>query len=79
MLDAIIFNDTKVIKARIYGKKTSGGKIEMLFNKPLNNNKFLVFLKGKVKAGTKVIFENNLALEVIELCKNIDVINIHGF
>ena len=37
----IIFNDTKVIKARIYGNKNSGGKIELLLNSPLENNKFL--------------------------------------
>ena len=28
----IIFNDTKVIKARIFGAKSSGGKIELLLN-----------------------------------------------
>ena len=27
---AIIFNDTKVIKARLFGKKASGGKMELL-------------------------------------------------
>ena len=28
----IIFNDTKVIKARLYGTKSSGGKVELLIN-----------------------------------------------
>ena len=40
----IFFNDTKVIKARIFGKKQSGGKIELLFNKPFANDTFLVYL-----------------------------------
>jgi len=30
----IIFNDTKVIKARLYGHKESGGAIELLINRP---------------------------------------------
>ena len=33
----IIFNDTKVIKARIYGKKSSGGAVELLLNQWLQN------------------------------------------
>lgn len=28
------FNDTKVIKARIYGNKASGGKIELFLHQP---------------------------------------------
>ena len=35
---ALIFNDTKVIKARIYGFKPSGGKIELLINRALDAN-----------------------------------------
>ena len=31
---AIIFNNTKVIKARLYGHKASGGKVELLINRP---------------------------------------------
>lgn len=64
---AIIFNDTKVVKARIYGQKASGGKIEMLLNQPLGNSLFSVFIKGSVKTGTILSFENGLKGEIIEL------------
>jgi len=57
---AIILNDTKVIKARIYGKKESGGKIELLLNSPLCDNRYLVYIRGRVKVGTKLYFDNNL-------------------
>lgn len=63
----IFFNDTKVIKARIFGKKDSGGKIELLFNKPLSNNRYLVFIRGKVKEGTVLYFKNNLNCKVISI------------
>ena len=56
----IILNDTKVIKARIYGKKASGGKVELLLQKPLELNRFLVNIRGKVKIDTKLFFDNSL-------------------
>ncbi|SHO80499.1 S-adenosylmethionine:tRNA ribosyltransferase-isomerase [hydrothermal vent metagenome] len=63
----IFLNDTKVIKARIYGKKLSGGKLEFLLNKPLDDNRYLVMIRGRVKKGTVVYFDNNLTAEVITL------------
>jgi len=64
---AIILNDTKVIKARIFGKKESGGKIELLINSPLPDNEFLVYIRGRVKAGVKLYFEQGLTATVIDL------------
>jgi len=63
----IFFNDTKVIKARIFGHKDTGGKIELLFNKPYINDTFLVYMRGRVKVNTVITFENNLIVKVIEL------------
>jgi len=64
---SVILNDTKVIKARIFGKKETGGKVELLLNSPLQNNTFLVYIKGKVKEGTKLLFEKNLYAIVLKL------------
>lgn len=64
---AIFFNDTKVIKARIYGKKQSGGKIEILFHHPLEDNKFLIQIKGKVKEGDVLEFDDNLKAKIIKI------------
>ena len=66
----LIFNNTKVIKARIFGKKDTGGKIELLLNRPLENDKFSVFIRGKVKVGSKLIFDEGLSAVVIELCSD---------
>ncbi len=63
----IYLNDTKVIKARIYGKKESGGKVELLFNKPLFMNRYQVMIKGKVQEKSKLYFDDNLIAEVLEL------------
>lgn len=64
---AIIFNDTKVIKARIFGAKDSGGKIEMLLNQPLGGCNFSCFIKGSVRAGQNLEFPNSLKAQVLEL------------
>ncbi|MEA3512101.1 MAG: tRNA preQ1(34) S-adenosylmethionine ribosyltransferase-isomerase QueA [Campylobacterota bacterium] len=63
----IFFNDTKVIKARIFGHKQTGGKIELLFNKPLNDNKYLVYLRGKVLVGNILTFDDDLKVEILKL------------
>ncbi len=63
----ILLNDTKVIKARIFGHKQSGGKVELLFNKPLLNNEFLCLIGGKVKVGTLLKFDNDLEACVLKL------------
>jgi S-adenosylmethionine:tRNA ribosyltransferase-isomerase len=61
-----IFNDTKVLKARVFGKKASGGKIELLLNRPFNDS-FLVYIRGKVKVGMNLYFDENLEAVVEKL------------
>jgi S-adenosylmethionine:tRNA ribosyltransferase-isomerase len=63
----IFFNDTKVIKARIFGTKPTGGKVELLFNKPLTNNTYLVFIRGKVQENLELTFPNDLKVVVLKL------------
>ena len=64
---ALIFNDTKVIKARLYGHKPSGGKIELLINRALNAYDVNVYIRGKVKIDTAILFDENLQAVVKEL------------
>jgi len=64
---SILLNDTKVIKARIFGKKQSGGAVELLLNRPLDNDRYQVMIRGKVSIGTKLYFQNDLTAEIIEL------------
>ncbi len=64
---AILFNDTKVIKARLYGNKESGGAVELLINRPLDAYRINVYVRGRVKEGTKLLFERNLVATVIQL------------
>lgn len=36
--DVLVFNDTRVIKARLFGVKSTGGKVEVLVERVLHNN-----------------------------------------
>ncbi|RUM45578.1 MAG: tRNA preQ1(34) S-adenosylmethionine ribosyltransferase-isomerase QueA [Hydrogenimonas sp.] len=65
---AIIYNNTKVIKARLFGEKPSGGKIELLINRQLDANRYNVLIRGKVKPQTELIFDDQLKATVLELC-----------
>jgi len=43
--DLLIFNDTKVIPARLYGRKASGGKVECLVERILSSHRVLAQLR----------------------------------
>lgn len=64
---AVLLNDTKVVKARVFGKKESGGEVEVLLNAPLQENLYSVYIRGRVKQGTKLFFDENMHGEIIEL------------
>ena len=60
----VFLNDTRVIKARIFGKKESGGRVELLFNKSLDAHHALVMIRGKVREGTRLFFDKSLVATV---------------
>ena len=64
---ALVFNNTKVIKARLYGHKSSGGKVELLINKALNAYDISVYIRGRVKEGTLLEFAAGLQARVVTL------------
>ncbi|ONI44610.1 tRNA preQ1(34) S-adenosylmethionine ribosyltransferase-isomerase QueA [Candidatus Epulonipiscioides gigas] len=68
--DCLILNDTKVIPARLFGTRQTGGKIEILLLKRLEDNCFEVLVKpGKnAKIGDILTFGNGiLSGEVIDI------------
>lgn len=65
--DLLVMNNSKVIPARLYGKKESGGKIELLIERLQGNNSFLAHIKASKspKAGTRIHLDNDWCLEVL--------------
>lgn len=64
--DCLIFNNTKVIPARLFGQKESGGKVELLIERIVDESNFLSHVKASnaPKAGAKLHIENQFWVEV---------------
>jgi S-adenosylmethionine:tRNA ribosyltransferase-isomerase len=57
--DCLVINTTKVVPARLYGKKKTGGKVEILFLNPTAfGSKHIVLMKPYVKSGDTIYFED---------------------
>ena len=66
--DVLVFNDTRVIKARLYGVKASGGKIEALVERVTGAHEALVQMRAShpPRPGTRLTFNALLEAEVLE-------------
>ena len=74
--DLLIFNDTRVIKARLFGKKITGGKVEIMIERILNNHHALAHLKTSKKIFDGTIFEVNEDVSVKVVRKENDLFYI---
>ncbi len=56
--DCLIFNDTRVMKARLYGRKATGGRVELLVERLRDTHEALCHMKGSkgVKEGALLHF-----------------------
>lgn len=60
--DLIIFNDTKVLPARLFGSKVSGGKVEVMLLNEIATGIWECLAKPgkKLKEGTQILFSHGL-------------------
>jgi len=65
--DLLIFNNTRVIPARLFGQKASGGKLEFLIERVVDESTLLTHIKSSrsPKEGSKLVVENSFEVEVI--------------
>ncbi|HEY8507908.1 MAG TPA: S-adenosylmethionine:tRNA ribosyltransferase-isomerase, partial [Steroidobacteraceae bacterium] len=54
--DLLVFNDTRVVAARLIGAKPSGGRVEIFLEQPLAGNEALVQMRASkpIRAGLEV-------------------------
>lgn len=64
--DLLVFNNTKVLKARFYGSKQSGGKIEILIERVLGSQSALAKIRASKspKDGSTVLIDDGLPVKV---------------
>lgn len=65
--DLLVMNDSKVIPARLYGHKMSGGKVELLVERITGEDTFLAHIKASkaLRAGGIIQLEQGQRLEVL--------------
>jgi S-adenosylmethionine:tRNA ribosyltransferase-isomerase len=66
--DELVFNNTKVIPARLFGTKKTGGKIELLLLKHLAEDSWEALCRPakKVEPGTVIEFGKNFSCTILE-------------
>ena len=66
--DLLVFNDTRVIRARLFGEKASGGKIEALIERVLDDHTALAHVRSSKspKPGSRLIFAGRWEAEMLE-------------
>jgi S-adenosylmethionine:tRNA ribosyltransferase-isomerase len=65
--DLLIFNDTRVIKARLFGVKDSGGKVEIMIDRVIDDDRALALVRASraPKTGQCIVVGEGVAVQVV--------------
>lgn len=65
--DVLVVNDTRVVKARLHGRKDSGGEVEVLVERVLDAHRALVQARSSkpLKAGRRIVFSRGVEAEML--------------
>ncbi len=65
--DLLVFNDTRVIPARLYGRKTSGGRVEVLIERLLDQQQALAHIRASKapKSGSRLLLDGGVEATVV--------------
>jgi S-adenosylmethionine:tRNA ribosyltransferase-isomerase len=65
--DVLVVNDTRVIKARLHGRKETGGEVEVLVERVLDERRALAQVRASKtpRAGRRLILHGGLEVEVL--------------
>lgn len=66
--DLLVFNDTRVLPARLHGRKDSGGRVEVLVERVLAEHEVLSHVRASkpLHAGRRLHFDQGVEAEVVE-------------
>ncbi len=85
--DLLVLNNTRVVKARLFGSKPTGGKVEVMLERIINNQEIIAHVRTSksIKLGMLVDLPGNITMEVIQLLdglfklKTLQNINIYEY
>ena len=64
----LVLNDSKVFKARLFARRTTGGKVEVFLVRRSDRDHWLCLLRpsGRIKAGEKLYFDSRNFITVLD-------------
>ena len=70
--DLLVFNNTRVIPARLYGRKASGGKIELLVERMLDDKRVLAHIRASKapKPGAELLLGDDESVSAIMVARH---------
>jgi S-adenosylmethionine:tRNA ribosyltransferase-isomerase len=65
--DRLVFNNTRVIPARVFCRKVTGGRVELLFTKETDGNKWFAVVRPsrRVRKGDSVSVESDESIKLV--------------
>lgn len=65
--DLLVFNDTRVIPARVFGRKSSGGQVELLVERVLDEQRALAHVRASIapKPGSELTLDGDVRVQVL--------------
>ena len=78
--DVLVINDTRVIPARVYGQKTTGGQVEMLVERITGEFQCVVHLKASKspKPGSVILFDGQHSVTVMGRENDLFIVESHS-
>ncbi len=78
--DLLVFNDTRVIPARLYGQKPTGGQVEIMLERVLDERRFLaqVRVSKPPKLGSRLLLNGGFEFEVVAKQEDMFVLSFDG-
>ena len=78
--DLLVFNNTRVIPARLFGQKASGGKLEVLVERLLDENRVLAHIRcsKSPKPGSEILLEGKVKATMVARHDAVFELEFHG-
>jgi S-adenosylmethionine:tRNA ribosyltransferase-isomerase len=78
--DLLVFNNTRVIPARVFGHKKTGGRVEILVERLISGNEMLAQLRfnKKLKIGVEIVISETHSLTLIDRQDDLFTLRLNG-
>lgn len=78
--DLLVFNNTRVIPARLFGQKASGGKLEVLVERLLDENRVLAHIRcsKSPKPGSEILLDGEVKATMVARHDALFELEFHG-